>query len=353
MMNKQTNIPPFNLSYDARKSFLELFELSSGDKKLADILQRHVIQPNVDEIVDKFYDFMLSHDRFRPYLEDKVLIARLKKSQRNYLYTLGVEFDTPNYFEERIHVGTIHKQVGLPTTLYQSAYTKLLGIIIDKIPASNEQPGANRRELESFARRITAFDMSLAIHSYHVEHIQEMQVSLNTLRTEGAQLRDQVTTDELTGVHTRNSIMEIFSRMLTQSRSQKTNLSLAMVDLDHFKQINDTHGHLAGDKVLKEVGEKIQGLLRSEDFVGRYGGEEFMIILNNTDLAGSNIVMERLRSSVSDNPIEIDDDQHIQVTLSAGVTTLREEDDEDSFFHRADEALYEAKNGGRNRVVSR
>ncbi|MDZ7662952.1 diguanylate cyclase [Thiohalophilus sp.] len=351
-MSKQINISSFSLSYDARKSCLELFELAVEDKKLADILQRNVIQPNVDRIVDEFYDFMLSHDSFRPYLKDDALVARLKESQRSYLDTLGVDFDTPGYFEDRIRVGVIHKQVGLSTTLYQGAYTKLLGIIIDKIPAA-EHLGASRREIASFARRITALDMSLAVHAYHVERIEEMQVSLNTLRKEGAQLRDQVATDELTGVHTRNHIMEIFSGAMRQARTQKTGLGLAMVDLDHFKSINDTYGHLVGDKVLKEIAGKIQALLRGDDLVGRYGGEEFMIILNNTDLAGATIIMERVRSTVAHMLIEVDIDQPIRVTLSAGVTTLREDDTEDSFFHRADEALYDAKRSGRNRIASR
>ncbi|MFP4611604.1 MAG: diguanylate cyclase [Thiohalophilus sp.] len=353
-MNTSNQIPlsSFSLSYDTRKCFLELFELGVEDKKLADILQRNVIQPNIDDIVDEFYDFMLSHDSFRTHLKDGALVARLKGSQRSYLETLGVDFDTPDYFEGRIRVGVIHKQVGLPTTLYQSAYTKLLGIIIDKIPAT-EHPGASRREIAAFARRITALDMSLAIHIYHVEHIEEMRVSLNTLREEGAELRDQVATDELTGVHTRNHILEIFSRAMQQARAQKTGLGLAMVDLDHFKSINDTYGHLAGDKVLKEVAEKIQALLRGDDLVGRYGGEEFMIILNNTDLAGSAIVMERLRAAVEDMLIAIDAERPVRVTLSAGVTTLSEDDTEDSFFHRADEALYDAKRSGRNRIASR
>jgi len=351
-MGKQINISPFSLSYDARKAFLELFELPAEDKTLADILQRNVIQPNIDVIVDEFYDFMLSIDSFRAYLKDDSLVTRLKESQRDYLDTLGIDFDTSGYFEDRIRVGVIHKQVGLPTTLYQSAYTKLLGIIIDKIPAS-ENFDASRREIAAFARRITALDMSLAIHTYHVEHIEELQVSLNTLRTEGAQLRDQVTTDELTGVHTRAHIMEIFSRTIAQAHSQKAGLSLAMVDLDYFKRINDTYGHLAGDKVLKEVAGRIQAQLRDGDFVGRYGGEEFMIILHNTDVAGSLVVMERLRTCISQTPIEIDDKQKIAVTFSAGVTALHQDDDEDSFFHRADEALYEAKDNGRNRIASR
>jgi len=351
-MGNQIDFSSFNLSADARKAFLELFELAPEDKKLADILQRDVIQPNRDVIVDEFYDFMLSHDSFQTYLKDDTLVARLKESQHDYLDTLGIDFDTPGYFEDRIRVGVIHKQVGLPTTLYQSAYTKLLGIIIDKIPAS-AHTGPGSREIAAFARRITAFDMSLAVHTYHVEHIEEMQVSLNTLRTEGAQLRDQITTDELTGVHTRAHIMEILSRTIAQARSQKACLSLAMVDLDYFKRINDTYGHLAGDRVLKEVAGRIQDQLRGGDFVGRYGGEEFMVILYNTDVAGSLVVMERLRTIISQMPIEIDDEQQLEVTFSAGVTALYPHDDMDSFFHRADEALYEAKHGGRNRVASR
>jgi diguanylate cyclase len=124
-----------------------------------------------------------------------------------------------------------------------------------------------------------------------------------------------------------------------------------MVDLDRFKQINDNYGHITGDKVLKQVGKRMQHVLRDTDFVGRYGGEEFMLVLCSTDLAAAEKVVERLREHIASTPIKIDDETSLNITLSGGVTKLREGDTETSVIQRADKALYEAKRSGRNIVL--
>ena len=126
--------------------------------------------------------------------------------------------------------------------------------------------------------------------------------------------------------------------------------SLLMMDIDLFKAINDTHGHPAGDDVLCHVAEGVRTALRSGDFVARFGGEEFMALLPDTDLAGALTVAEKVRSSVAESVHPAIG----QVTLSVGVTTTTMADpDMDVAIRRADSALYEAKRSGRNRVVLR
>ncbi|MGD8743886.1 MAG: diguanylate cyclase [Granulosicoccaceae bacterium] len=335
-----------------RNCCLAIFELDpERDQPLAEALQAAVIRPHIDAIVDAFYVHLLAHEIYKSFLENGKLVEGLKASQRAYLLNFGVDFASERYFEERLRVGMAHKRVGLPVALYQGAYRKLMQILVDTIPDDIDSYGCQRRQLESFISRMTAFDMSLAIETYHIEQLQDLEQSLAQLRTEGAALRDQVSIDTLTGVYTRDHILKVFSRGFAYAREKNSNLGVAMVDLDRFKQINDNYGHITGDKVLKQVGKRMQHVLRDTDFVGRYGGEEFMLVLCSTDLAAAEKVVERLREHIASTPIKIDDETSLNITLSGGVTKLREGDTETSVIQRADKALYEAKRSGRNIVL--
>jgi diguanylate cyclase (GGDEF)-like protein len=123
-----------------------------------------------------------------------------------------------------------------------------------------------------------------------------------------------------------------------------------MLDIDHFKTINDTHGHAGGDCVLRELVTRIANEIRPVDLLGRLGGEEFAILLPDTDIAGAEHLAERLRWSLADSPID-SNGTPVAVTASLGVAALRDGEDLESILARADTALYQAKNGGRNRVV--
>ena len=126
-------------------------------------------------------------------------------------------------------------------------------------------------------------------------------------------------------------------------------LSIVVFDVDHFKRVNDTHGHPAGDEVIREVGVRADDSLRTRDFVGRIGGEEFAIILPKADIEGAKTVCERLRLAIDGKPVR-HRDAIIPFTISVGVTEFQSGDDIDHIMARADEALYEAKTGGRNQV---
>jgi diguanylate cyclase (GGDEF)-like protein len=120
-----------------------------------------------------------------------------------------------------------------------------------------------------------------------------------------------------------------------------------MIDIDHFKLVNDTHGHLVGDDVIREVAQRLAHGLRSTDVVGRYGGEEFAVVLPEAD--GGDTVPERLRAAVADVPVPTRSGP-VSVTVSIGMTWLQPGDDVTSALSRADTALYRAKQGGRNRI---
>ena len=134
------------------------------------------------------------------------------------------------------------------------------------------------------------------------------------------------------------------------ARRHSTPLSLLMLDIDHFKRINDTHGHAAGDKVLRAVAASIKGQLRNVDMVFRFGGEEFLILLSNTGRDAAAVVGERLRQAAQAQEYWADDIR-IDLTVSLGCSTLLPAESAESLLRRADSALYVAKREGRNRLA--
>jgi len=163
----------------------------------------------------------------------------------------------------------------------------------------------------------------------------------------------QASHDALTHLWNRSAIFEILQRELTRSSREKTPVSAIMADLDHFKRINDEHGHLMGDAVLKEAAQRFVSSMRPYDSCGRYGGEEFLMVIPGSNREMALQIAERLRSSFAGKPIIIQEDT-IEITISLGVATaeLEEKRNMDLLIRNADEALYRAKNLGRNRVES-
>ena len=161
------------------------------------------------------------------------------------------------------------------------------------------------------------------------------------------------TTDPMTQLYNRRFFMENFGREVARARRYDSVVSLLMVDLDHFKDVNDTYGHLAGDHVLKMVGRTIQRTLRMEDILSRYGGEEFTAILPDTHHMQAVEAAERVRRAVEKRAYTFDGFP-IPVTVSLGVAQLREDDDVEgvSLIRRADERLMLAKTSGRNQVIA-
>jgi diguanylate cyclase (GGDEF)-like protein len=158
--------------------------------------------------------------------------------------------------------------------------------------------------------------------------------------------------DGLTQVHNKRYLYEALERELIRARRHNRLATVLMFDIDHFKRINDLHGHLAGDFVLKELARLVQSRIRRDEVFARYGGEEFCIILPETMLDGGVELGERLRQQIQDHVFVFQQDK-IKVTISIGCAVLTDEDrNAGELLKRADERLYEAKNSGRNRVCA-
>ena len=158
--------------------------------------------------------------------------------------------------------------------------------------------------------------------------------------------------DSLTGLNNRRYFESHMESMFNKAQLAGKTLSLIIVDIDHFKQVNDTHGHPVGDEVLKLFSDRLTKSVRSKDLASRYGGEEFIIAMPDTDRELALVVAERMRREIAAHPMVVDRGrQQIQITLSAGISAISGADDTlESMIKRADDALYEAKRSGRNRV---
>ena len=159
-------------------------------------------------------------------------------------------------------------------------------------------------------------------------------------------LNDQAKTDYLTGINNRRAISAALENEILRAKRYKKSASLLLIDIDHFKKINDQYGHDVGDKVLRIIADIICKSVRSTDMAARWGGEEFLVILPETDAHGAKILAERIRTRVASYQFS----QIDNATLSIGVSTMILDDDPDTLVKRTDLALYRAKEAGRNRV---
>lgn len=175
-----------------------------------------------------------------------------------------------------------------------------------------------------------------------------LQAHQETLRGMMRQLEDLASTDELTGLYNRRHFLRRAEAELGRLRPAHQS-GLALIDLDHFKRINDLHGHATGDRVLQSFATVARSCLRDDDILARYGGEEFVLLLPNTDAEQFKACCERLREAFANaQPLDVQL-QAGQLSLSVGLTLLRTGDELDEALQRADEALYRAKHNGRNR----
>lgn len=191
-----------------------------------------------------------------------------------------------------------------------------------------------------------------ALHTEMVEINMSLQHEIERRESLEVELQKQATTDALTGLYNRRQYELLFHRERERSRRQGTRLSLCVLDLDHFKRINDTHGHDVGDQVLRHVAALFTQKLRQTDIVGRFGGEEFILLLPDTDLERAERLVDRLRQCLEQAPVEADG-EIIHVTATFGLTEVEVQDANiEEAVKRADRALYKGKQGGRNRVVT-
>jgi len=336
------------MDIERRVSLLCLLELGADDHKVGNLLHRQILDTQADKIIDNFYEYLLKHNEYSVLIPEESL-PELKKTQSAYIRSFGVGFDKSEYFEDRLRVGLAHKKVGLNLGLYQCAYRQLQQLMLDEIPDNFIQEGITGRDLCGFIHKITSLDMSLAIETYHHAYVAEIEDELDEVHSDSEVLRNKMRTDSLTGVYAKDYGITVLEKCLAHE-DDENQLCVIMADIDFFKIVNDTFGHLAGDEVLRTVGKLLKSAVRDFDTVCRFGGEEFMIVLckSTQDIAVK--VADRIRQLISEKPIRYEGTD-IEITISQGIAVADSESDVMELLKDSDRALYKAKKQGRNCVV--
>jgi diguanylate cyclase len=232
-----------------------------------------------------------------------------------------------------------------------SSYTESLADVTDRLGTA----AADREGLRGIVEVLVRSTREIEQANFSLEarlmaskqEINQLQENLETARSESL-------TDPLTGLANRKYFDQVLERTAAETRHKDEPLSLLLTDIDHFKQFNDTYGHLTGDQVLRLVAQAVKQNVKGQDLASRYGGEEFAVILPNTPLRQSLVVADHIRRAVvTKELIKRSTGEHLgRVTISIGVATLHKGETIQALIERADACLYAAKRNGRNRVVS-
>jgi len=340
----------FDFNEEAIQKRLNLLELRNEDLKLAETLHKEIILPNAKDIVDQFYEnYLLHHEDYKRVIGTPERIIPLKKSQTEYLHTLGINFNTREYFEHRLRVGVAHDRVGLTLSLYECAYFKLRTLIYNYIDSLKDQQKAT--SLRTFVAKIISLDMSLSIESYHRGKALKLKSSLNNILDQQAELQKKADTDYLTHCSTREVILTKLKNELDKFNQDGIKFSVIMIDLDDLGTVNDQHGHLIGDHVMREISTCIQKIVLKTDTIGRYGGDEFLILLPGMKISQAHKFAEQLRATIAGQAINLKSNT-IKLTASIGVCSVETHDTLADLIAKVDKALFSAKKNGGNNVVS-
>ena len=181
----------------------------------------------------------------------------------------------------------------------------------------------------------------------------QLQEKVDLLEQAKERLRELAITDGLTGIYNHRYFKQFLAKEIIRTNRHNTKVSLAMIDIDHFKHYNDSHGHVAGDKILQQMAKLMAQNLRSIDVAARYGGEEFVAVLPQTDAHAAKIVAEKLRMLIENSQFEKEESQpNSKITISVGIATYPDNSkDLEGLINSADQRLYAAKAQGRNKVV--
>jgi len=326
--------------------------LDNHDKHRIQILSVEVFQSQSDTIIDKFYEFLLQQPEMKKFLPSEELLVRLKRTQSEYLARFGVEFKSKNYFEYRLRIGIAHARIQLPLNLYIASFLQIQTLLQKAVLNSSlsENPELVTDCYVTISR-IIMLDISLAIDSYIHSTMHSLSSSVEKLEHQNNSLADQLMHDSLTGVLSRAYILDILHKQLGQiQRDTDHVLSMVLLDIDHFKSINDQYGHPVGDKVLQQFCKTVQSAIRQQDYFGRYGGEEFLLLINDDKPDNALILVERIRIMIEKH-IYMIDSHDIKFTISIGFTMIKSDDTIEKLLQRVDSALYKAKAAGRNKII--
>jgi diguanylate cyclase len=294
---EQMRITEFEI--ENRKS---LFAITRDDiDKIVSI--REMVDQNLDSIVDRFYDQQTREPEIALLIGDSDTLRRLRSAQRRYLTDLVSGMYDIEYVNSRLRIGLVHKRIGVEPKLYLSAIQTLKKVLIEHLEA--EMPDVNERlSVVMSLEKVFLFDTSLVFDTYIRSLVSEVEVSKERSEQYATVLEDKVRertlqlemlsrTDALTGLLNVRHFEETLTLSLRSAQRRQEVLTLAYLDVNDFKLINDTQGHLRGDQILKDVGDALHASVRLEDQCFRCGGDEFCIIMTRCTVEQANEVFSQ------------------------------------------------------------
>lgn len=297
-----------------------------------------LLQKNLQAVLDVFYAALMKDPEAHEVLSDPELLSKARCGQQVHWidWVFSGRF-TDDYYARCRAIGIAHQKHGISPDVYMRGYRVFLQEVSRLILESADVAAGDKLSALQAVQEAVFLDAGLALTVYCAEDTDAW--------------RRKAEVDPLTGLKTRGAFLEIAQQIFLQAQRYSRVLSMAMVDLDHFKDINDTHGHAVGDAVLQAVGQCLGDVVRSTDVVGRWGGEEFLILMPETALAQTERLGERLRLALAEMPIATRAGT-LRMTASIGIAEMKPGDAAvDGLIERADKAMYAAKEQGRNRVV--
>ena len=289
------------------------------------------------------------------FLLDKSLMnsqmQRLEEEAANIFTLYTMTHEITKHFEEEEAFETFKQHLAENVSFKEC---RLVDPLSDELPGLKSSPEYLLLELKG-ERRLLGFLVLKGVVPQDREKVfilaNQFALALRRLRLY-QQIERLAITDSLTDVHTRRYVLGRLEEEFKRSQIRKMQLSFLMIDVDHFKRVNDQYGHLTGDHLLREVANLVKEHVRGIDIVGRYGGEEFCVILPDTDRGGAQYVAERIRLAVERTPLKAYDNT-IKITVSIGSSTFPDDGKTMAeLVDKADWALYRAKKMGRNRICS-
>lgn len=320
-----------------------LFCLEQEDADLLCAVWPH-IEGQIGALISEFYNRQTSVPEIALLIGDAETLQRLKKAQRMYIYDLFSGLYDLNYVNNRLRIGVVHKRIGVGPELYLSAVHLLRSLLEEAINRSNLKEETRFKTCQALDK-LLMLDTSLVFETYIRGLVSEVEVAkkqsdqyAQDLEERTNQLEQLSRTDSLTGLLNVRHLNDIATAMLRAAQRRSETICFVYLDVNDFKPINDTFGHLRGDDVLRTLGALIKSIARAEDSCFRYGGDEFCIILSNCreEQARDRFVArldDKLREKWSD------------VSLSYGIveSTLDDRTDVESLIKQADERMYAAK----------
>jgi diguanylate cyclase len=299
------------------------------------------------------YDYIVGHNPgLREALDQELASGPLTADAARRLYQRYIWDDDKRRLEEmRTELRTLLMETLGGVSQARLHAEQSAGSLTEKSKRLEQNPSLN--EMREILGEVVGETRAIAHNSQLLKNmLDETRRDVDALRVELERARQQVTTDALTGLANRRGFEAALHEACDQATKNLGELTLILLDIDHFKNVNDTYGHLVGDKVIRNVGTLLSENIKGKDTVARLGGEEFAVLLPDTTLTNAARVAEALRAAIERSRLRRSDTGEAVglVTVSMGVTVFHPNDSYEDFFGRADQALYTAKREGRNRV---